>query len=119
MSRSASPLNVSGHGDADLTSEDVARWRVEVQGYFADTLAQLRDCIESLESQPAAPAPASPEEFKGEADAGYERRGSPPQQNKEELQDRRLAELAKRLDAKLRESEAPSSDPDNSIDGVS
>ena len=119
MSRSASPLDVSGHGDADLTSEDVARWRAEVQGYFADTLARLRDCIVSLESQTAAPAAASSVELKSEAGAEFGGRASPPQQNREDLQDRRLADLAKRLDAKLRESEAPSSDPDNSIDGVS
>lgn len=119
MSRSALPLEVSGHGDADLTSEDVARWRAEVQGFFADTLAQLRDCIVSLESQTAAPAPAQPAELRSEATAEYGRRDSLPQQNKEDLQDRRLAELAKRLDAKLRESEAPSSDPDHSVGGVS
>ena len=114
MSRSASPLDVSGHGDADLTPEDVARWRAEVQGFFADTLGQLRDCIVSLESQTAAALA----EFRGEADAEYGRRASLPPQNKEDLQDRRLADLAKRLDAKLRESEAPSSNPDNSAGGV-
>ena len=119
MSRSASPLDVSDHGDADLTSEDVARWRAEVQGFFADTLAQLRDCIVSLESQTAAPTPAPPAELRSEATTEYGSQASLPQQNKEDLQDRRLAELAKRLDAKLRESEAPSSDPDNSVGEVS
>ena len=115
MSRSASSLEGSARANTGLTPDGVAHWRAEVQAFFADALAQLSECIECLESEAYAADRVGPSQdlpsvaAKATGDVSHEVRVPSPLRHGDDVQDRRLAELAQRLEAKLKESKTPRS----------